>query len=99
MIKNLLILSGFTAFVVFLWIGLTVFHNSVDTQIPATTQSRIIPITPNFDITTLDSLKKREVIQTNLATEAQLLNDSATKSSSIVTPFSVPTSASESATP
>lgn len=99
MIKNLLILSGFTAFVVFLWIGLTVFHNSVDTQIPVTTQSRIVPITPSFDTTTLDSLKKREVVQTNLASEAQLLNDSATKSSSIVTPFSVPTTASESATP
>ena len=99
MIKNLLILSGFTAFVVFLWIGLTVFHNSVDTQIPTTTQKRIIPITPAFDIKTLDALKKREIIKTNLTSQPQLLNDSATKSSALNTPISIPSSASSSATP
>ena len=83
MIKNLLILSGFSAFVVFLWIGLTLYHNSVDTTIPASTQQKVIPITPTFDKETLEALKKREAIQSNLGNQAQILNDSATISAGV----------------
>lgn len=80
MLKNLLLLSAFTTFVVAVWIGLTIKHNLTDTTISKPTQSHIIPITPGFDIKTISELKKRDTINASLANQTEILAKNSTKS-------------------
>jgi hypothetical protein len=66
MLKNLIYLSGFSLFVVIVIIALNIYHNSTISTLPAITQTRIIQITPTFDKTTIDNLKKRKQINVDL---------------------------------
>lgn len=67
MLKNLIFLFGFSTFVTVVWIGTTIFHNSVTSRISESNQLKIAPIDPTFDLETLDSLEARTEIPVSLS--------------------------------
>lgn len=67
MLVNLILLFGFSAFVTIVWIGTTLFHNSVTSKISQSNQLKIEPIEPNFDTEALGSLESRKAIPVNLS--------------------------------
>lgn len=75
MLKNLLLLTGFSTFVVIVIVGLNVYHNFTLSSLPKTTQQKIIPIEPNFDKKTLESLKKREQIRVSINEKSSVVSD------------------------
>lgn len=74
MLKNLLLLSSFSAFVVVTLIGLEIYHNFTKSSLTSRTQTRIIPIPPNFDTETLEGLKLRNPIDVNLSDKASIFS-------------------------
>lgn len=75
MLKNLLLLTGFSTFVVVVIVGLNVYHNFTLSSLPKTTQQKIIPIDPSFDKKTLESLKKREQITVSIDEKSSVVSD------------------------
>lgn len=70
MIKNLLYLSIFTTVVVVSWIAFAIYHNFASSTIPETTAATITPITPTFDLTTLQDLETRSKVAVDLSTNS-----------------------------
>lgn len=89
MLINLILLFGFSTFVTVVWIGTTLFHNSVTSKISQSNKIKIEPIEPNFDIQTLDSLKGRQSMTINLSENLEIIEslneDEATQSAEIST--------------
>lgn len=75
MLKNLLLLTGFSTFVVIVIVGLNVYHTSTLSSLPKNTQQKIIPIDPDFDKKTLETLKKREQITTSINDKSPVVSD------------------------
>lgn len=75
MLKNLLLLSGFSTFVVIIIIGLDIYHGYTLSSLPATTQKHVESIVPNFDKKTLNELKKRVPIQVSLQDKSTVVSD------------------------
>lgn len=73
MFKNLLLLSGFSAFVVFTIIGLNIYHTRVTSTIPDATKIKSTPIDPIFDEQTLQSLKKRTGVTIDLTSRSGVI--------------------------
>lgn len=67
MLKNLIYIVSFTAFVTLVWIFLGIYHNVVSTTISTTTASQINPIVPNFDTKTITQLENRTNISSDLS--------------------------------
>lgn len=57
--KDLLLLVGSFFFLVLLYIGFSIYHNSVSSTIPEELNVQIVPISPVFDEKTISDLKKR----------------------------------------
>lgn len=66
MLKNLAYLAAFTTFVVLVWISLTIYSIFNGSSINSNVTEQIIPISPNFNNQTIDSLKSRLQIQVDL---------------------------------
>lgn len=66
MIKHLLYLSILTTFAVASWLGFNIYHNITNSTVSTSTNVKIVPISPVFDIKTLQTLKKRIIIPANL---------------------------------
>lgn len=60
--KNLIIVLLSLLIFVFAWIGFNIYHNSVKSTISESLNMQITPISPNFDIKTVEKLKKRQSI-------------------------------------
>lgn len=88
MLKNLILFSGFTLFVVATWIGLGIYHNTTTSTVSQTTNLRVLPITPSFDKDTIDELKERKEIIVNLREGAIIPSDILDLQS---TPSAIPT--------
>lgn len=73
MLKNLIFLFGFSTFVTIVWIGTTIFHNSVTSRISESNQLKITPIDPTFDLETLEALETRESIPVNLENSLSII--------------------------
>lgn len=75
MLKNLLLLSLFSAFVVVVLIGLEIYHNFQTSSLTSRTQTRVIPIPPTFDKETLEELKTRQAVQVNLSEKTNIISE------------------------
>jgi hypothetical protein len=101
MLKNLLLLSGFSTFVVIIIIGLNIYHNFTLTALPASTQKHVIPIPQSFDKKTLSELKKRTPIIINLQEKSAVISED-TKEGTPLSPtpsITTQTESSQSAVP
>jgi hypothetical protein len=56
----LLLISSFVLVVI--WIGFSIYHSSITSTIPQTTNIQIIPINPNFDMKTISNIKTRPTV-------------------------------------
>lgn len=86
MLKNLLLLSGFSTFVVIVIVGLNVYHSSVASKVPLTTQIRVIPIPATFDSKTIDELKKRTPVIVSLRGKSGIVSEDTKKASESAVP-------------
>lgn len=75
MLKNLLLLAGFSTFVVVVIIGLNLFHESQLNSLPKTTQKRIKEIPAKFDTDTLNDLKGRLTIPSDITEDSAVLSE------------------------
>lgn len=100
MLKNLLLLAGFSTFVVIVIIGLNIFHDHEVSSLPSATQIHVTAITPNFDIKTLDGLKKRSAVSVSLQEKSSVVSEDS-KQTTLPTPTIslTPGSATKSAVP
>jgi len=102
MLKNLLLLAGFSTFAVIVIIGLNVFHDHKVSSLPSATQIHVTAITPNFDVKTLDGLKKRSTVSVSLQEKSAVVSeDSKQTTTTLPTPTIslIPVSATKSAIP
>lgn len=106
MLKNLLLLSGFSTFAVIIIIGLNVYHNYSLSSLPQSTQTHVIPIPSTFDKKTIAELKKRKPINVTIQGKSEIVSDDSKETSSQPTLTPTPSSigqltktASISATP
>lgn len=90
MLKNLLLLSGFSTFVVVVIIGLNIFHNNTLSSLSEHTQQHITPIVSSFDSQTLNELKEREPISVSLTTKSSIISDDARPVTDTSTPTPSP---------
>jgi hypothetical protein len=61
--KNDILLILIPSFVfVLVWVSFSIYHNVVTSTISEPLNIQIAPITPNFDTSTIDSLKNREKV-------------------------------------
>lgn len=65
-----------------MWIGFSLYHNSVMSTIPQGLSIQIVPIQPKFDTETLENLKKREKIEPILEAEFTILTEDLSSPSS-----------------
>ncbi len=75
MLKNLLLLSAFSAFCVIIIIGLNIYHGYTLSSLPSTTQKRVVPITPTFDKDTIEKLKERKNVSANLSEKTKVVSE------------------------
>lgn len=93
--KNFLYIAILTTAVVAAWIGLGLYHSSVDSTISQDNAIKIVPITPTFDAQTIENLKSKQIIKADLSAQKAILTPTGTvtpKSSPIpsITPSSTP---------
>jgi hypothetical protein len=99
MLKNLLLLSGFSTFVVIVIVGFNIYHNYTLTSLPTSTQKHVTSIPANFDKKTLNELKKRVPVIINLEEKSSVISED-TKQTSLLSPTPSQTpSSSQSAEP
>lgn len=67
MLKNLVYIAIFTLFVSSLWVGLSIYHNFSSTTISKDLDIQIVPIADSFDVSAINILKKKQLIEVNLA--------------------------------
>ncbi len=67
MLKNLVYIAVFTLFVSSLWVGLSIYHNFSSTTISKDLDIQIVPIADSFDMSAVNILKKKQLIEVNLA--------------------------------
>lgn len=68
MLKNIAYLSIFTTFVVLVWISLTVYHSFTSSTITRDVDIQILPLSPTFNTSVIESLQAREPLPVNLST-------------------------------
>ena len=101
MLKNLLLLAGFSTFVVIVIVGLNVFHDHEVSSLPSSPQIHITAITPNFDVKTLNNLKKRSAISVSLQEKSAVVSEDSKQTTTLPTPSIslTPVTATKSAIP
>lgn len=60
--NDLLILLASIFIFVFIWIGFSIYHNSISSTISEAVNIQLTPISPSFDTKTIEKLKKRESV-------------------------------------
>lgn len=103
MLKNLLLLSGFSTFVVIVIIGLNIYHDHKLSSLPSSTQTHVTSIPANFDKKTLDELKKRVSTTVSLQEKSNVVSEDSKQTGLISTTptptIAQPLTASKSASP
>lgn len=101
MLKNLLLLSGFSAFAVTIIIAFNIYHNFTLSSLPASTLKRVVEIPPTFDKDTLDELQKRMPATVNLSEKTKVISEDSQNTLTLPTPSISETqdAASNSGTP
>lgn len=75
MLKNLLLLTGFSTFAVIIIVGFNIYHNLTISSLPDTTQIRIIPIKPTFDKETITKLRDRVPLSVSLIGKSEVVSE------------------------
>ena len=83
MLKNLILLSGFSTFVVIVIVGLGIYHDYNKSSLMSNTQVHVIAITPGFDKKTLTSLRKRIPVAVNLQEKSSVVSEDSKKTASL----------------
>jgi hypothetical protein len=91
MLKNLLLLSAFSAFAVVVIIGFNVYHNFTLSSLPSITKKRVVAIPATFDKATIEELKKRKPITVDLFEKTQVVSEDAQGLSTTPTPTNAAT--------
>ena len=73
MFKNILLLVGFSTFVVFAIIAFNIYHARTTSTIPPITQKYSTPIDSSFDMETLQALKNRNAIPIDLQSKSGVI--------------------------
>lgn len=89
MLKNFLLLTAFSTFVVIVIVALDVFHKYQVSSLKENTKRRVVSISPNFDTDTMESLRNRKPIIVGLEGKSAVVSED---SSSGTTPTPSPTS-------
>ncbi len=102
MLKNLILLSGFSTFAVIVIIGFNIYHNNTISSLPEVTQERVLNIPSTFDEQTIESLRTRKSIEVNITDKTTVVSEDSKNAST--NPISLPEDlnreqASSSATP
>lgn len=77
MLKNLLLLSGFSTFAVIVIISFNIYHNHTLSSLPDVTQQRVVAIPSTFDKQTLMELRKRTPISVSLFDKTEVVSEDA----------------------
>lgn len=85
MLKNLILLTGFSTFVVIVIVSLNVYHNYSLSSLPGTTQTHVTSISPNFDKKTLETLEKRTPISVSLDEKSKVVSEDSKSTSTLPT--------------
>ncbi len=94
MFKNLILLSGFSAFVVFAIIALSIYHTRTTSTLTPITQAYSTPIEPSFDEKTLRELKNRNTVTVDLKGKSGVITQGeidATQGGTLSIPSATPT--------
>lgn len=87
--REIIILLVSVFIVVVVWIGFNIYHNAHASTINDALTQEIIPISPNFNTTVLERLKKRIYIDPiyTFSTKTNTSDNSVASSSSRITPI------------
>jgi|WetSurMetagenome_2_1015567.scaffolds.fasta_scaffold622566_2 hypothetical protein len=61
--KDIIFILASAVFVIVVWIILEVIHNSASSTISEKLNTQIIPINADFDVKTIDNIKKKEKVE------------------------------------
>ncbi|OGH13564.1 MAG: hypothetical protein A3H50_00250 [Candidatus Levybacteria bacterium RIFCSPLOWO2_02_FULL_37_10] len=88
--RDVLFLAISTFVLITAWIGFSIYHNLMSSTITKPVAEKIVPLNPNFDTKTIDSLKEREKIEAVFQTKNKQSSESAAgnviEASSTITP-------------
>jgi len=73
MFKNLILLSGFSTFVVIAIIALNIYHARTDSTLSPLTKERSTPIDATFDQQTLQELRSRNAVPVDLTSRSGVI--------------------------
>lgn len=90
MLKNLVYLAGFTTFVVLVWISLSIYHSIKSSTITADVSLQIVPLSPTFDTSVIDSLTGRLQVPVDLSSQLIATKSAESSVSAILQPVQVP---------
>ncbi len=93
MLKNLILLTGFSTFAVIVIIAFNIYHNFTLSSLPTVTQQRVVAIPATFDKKTIEELRKRTSIPVNLSEKTGIISEDS-KSTSSLSPTPTPTTTS-----
>lgn len=92
MLKNLILLSGFSTFAVIVIIGFNIYHGMTQSSLSTVTQTRTDPIPATFDKDTIDKLRERTSVPVNLQEKTTVVSeDSQSTTTTTPTPSALPT--------
>lgn len=77
--KDILLILIPTFIVVLLWVVFNVYHSYINSTIPKDVNMQILYIDPDFDLKTIEDLKKRQVINPIYTIESQSEQDLTTQ--------------------
>lgn len=90
MLKNFLLLTAFSTFVVIVIVSLDVFHKYQISSLKENTQRRVVSISPNFDTETIEGLRERVPISATIEGKSGIISED-TSTGAKVTPTPSPT--------
>lgn len=68
--RDILFISISAFVVIVFWIGFNIYHNLAITTISEPLEKNIIPISPNFDLKSIEAIKNKASVQPIFETEA-----------------------------
>ncbi len=92
--KDILVLLIPSFIIVILWVIFNVYHSYLNSTIPTDVNIQILYINPDFDLKTIEDIKKRQIVEPIYAVEAQNkedLSQQTTQESAEVVPTPTPT--------
>lgn len=73
--KDILVLLIPSFIIVILWVVFNVYHSYINSTIPTDVNTQILYINPDFDLKTIEDLKKRQIVKPIYTVETQSKED------------------------